>query len=52
MTRHSDDDGESARNNQPRPEAMTDATENIKPQRRGDAKRKLLIDIGTAIFTQ
>ena len=52
MTRHAHDYGESARTNQRRPEPMTDATEKIKPQRRGDAKRKLLIDIGTAIFTQ
>ena len=31
---------------------MNKALEKTPPQRRGDAKRKLLIDIGTAIFTQ
>lgn len=31
---------------------MTRALEKTSPQRRGDAKRQLLIDIGTAIFTQ
>lgn len=31
---------------------MNKALEKTQPQRRGDTKRKLLIDIGTAIFTQ
>ena len=31
---------------------MSTAAEKNRPQRRSDAKRKLLIDIGTAIFTQ
>ena len=32
--------------------AMSTAAEKNRPQRRSDAKRKLLIDIGTTIFTQ